>query len=92
MNDTLKVKDPHKPSGKVKVGKYWVTVDRDLCIGAATCMAVAEKTFALDGDAKAVILESADKEKSELLIEAAKDCPVLAIIIENEKGERVFPK
>ncbi len=34
---------------------YKVKVDRDLCIGAASCVAVAPKTFELDNEGKAVI-------------------------------------
>jgi len=86
------LKDPKNPSGPVKVRnlKFWV--DRNLCIGAATCVAVAPKTYALDEEAKAVILNSTDEETNEVIIDAAKTCPVAAIIVENEKGERVFPK
>lgn len=81
-----------KPSGPVAVGDLTITVDRDLCIGAATCAAIAEKAFGLDEDAKAIILDTADQEKEETIIEAAKSCPVLAIIIEDKTGKRVFPK
>ncbi|MBI2051193.1 ferredoxin [Candidatus Roizmanbacteria bacterium] len=91
MNDQ-DLKDPQKPSGPVKVRKHKVWVDRDLCIGAATCVAVAAKTFTLDKEAKAVILKTAEGDSDETIIEAAKACPVSAIIIEDEKGERIFPK
>lgn len=84
--------DPKHPSGPVKVGKYIVTVDRDLCIGAATCVAIAAKTFELDSDAKAVIRSSSIDEEESVIIESARACPVAAIIIENEKGERIYPK
>ncbi len=88
----MKPKDPKNPSGPVKVGKLLVNVDRDLCIGAATCVAVATKTFTLDQEAKAIVLDTAEEDTEETIIEAAKVCPVVAIIIENEKGERIFPK
>jgi len=90
--DNQKVKDEKNPSGPVKVKNYKVWVDRNLCIGAATCIAVSPKTFALDKEAKAVILETADEETIENIIEAAKACPVAAIFIEDEKGNRIFPK
>lgn len=85
-------KDPQKPSGPVKVGKYSIRVDRDLCIGAATCVALATKTFELDGEAKAIILDSADGEIPETIVDAALGCPTAAIIIEDENGNKVFPK
>jgi len=88
-----KVKDSKNPSGPVTLKSgHKVWVDRNLCIGAATCIAVAPKAYVLDEEAKAVILESADEDTIENIIESAKACPVVAIIIEDEKGNRVFPK
>lgn len=92
MDNSQKPLDAQKPSGPVIIKKYKVWVDRDLCIGAATCIAVAPKAFLLDKEAKAIILESATEEEVNTIIDAAKACPVAAIIIEDEKGNRVFPK
>ncbi len=90
MADTLF--DPNNPSGPITVGKLKMYVDRDLCIGAATCVAVAPKTYILDSEAKAVYLESARTDVPETLIEAAKACPVAAIIITDETGKKIFPE
>lgn len=87
-----KAKDINNPSGPVKVHNYKVWVDRNLCIGAATCVAVASNTFQLDNEAKAIILETCEQDTIETIIDAAKACPVGAIIIEDEKGNRIFPK
>ncbi|MCX7881392.1 MAG: ferredoxin [Patescibacteria group bacterium] len=92
MVDDKKLYDEKNPSGPVVTRGYKVWVDRSLCIGAATCIAVSEKSFNLDSEAKAVILKTIDEEEIENIIEAAKACPVSAIIIENEKGNRIFPK
>lgn len=92
MDENQKTKDPKNPSGPAKIHSHKVTVDRDLCIGAATCIALAVKTFNLDGEAKAIILDSADEDTIETIIEAAKSCPTSAIIIEDEKGNRIWPK
>lgn len=86
------LKDSKNPSGPINVHKYKVWVDRKLCIGAATCVAVAPLTFELDSEAKAVILETSDQDTIDTIIEGAKACPVAAIFIEDEKGNRVFPK
>lgn len=88
---TQQTRDPKNPSGPVGVRNMKVTVDRNLCIGAATCVAMASKTFELDEDAKAVILATSDEDTNETIIEAAKACPVAAIIIEDEKGNKIFP-
>jgi ferredoxin len=50
-------KDPANPHGPVVVRKWKMHVDKDLCIGAATCVAIAPQTFLLDSDAKAIIIE-----------------------------------
>lgn len=87
-----KVLNQDNPSGPAKIRNFKVWVDRNLCIGAATCVAVASQTFVLDSQAKAVILETAVSDQDATIIEAAKSCPVAAIFIKDEKGERVFPK
>ena len=88
-----KLKDSENPSGPVilKSG-YKIGVERGLCIGAATCIAVSPKVYVLDKEAKAIILDSADEDTIENIIESAKACPVAAIIIEDAQGNRIFPK
>ncbi len=85
-------KDASFPSGPVKVGKYTVTIDRDLCIGAATCLALAVKAFNLDSLNKAIILNTAEEETIEAIIDAAKGCPTTAISITDENGQKVYPR
>ena len=89
--DTGNLLDTTNPSGPVKVGNHTVVVDRNLCIGAASCVAVAPKTFALDNEAKAIILDSAGEEDFATLLDSAKSCPVAAIIITDETGKQIFP-
>ena len=72
---------------------YKVKVDRSLCIGAASCVAVAPNTFELDNEGKAVIKKKDGTTTSDFvsfqdinedentIINAAKSCPVNAIII-----------
>ena len=87
-----KLKNPQKPSGPVKVGKYKVWVDRNLCIGAAACVAVTPNAYELDNESKAVIIDSINEETIESLINSAKSCPTDAIIIEDENGKRLYPR
>ena len=89
--DRQQLKDPQNPSGPVQVRNLKVKVDRDLCIGAATCVAIAPKTFVLDSEAKAVILATLDQDTDNVIIDAAKGCPVAAIIIEDQNGNKIFP-
>jgi ferredoxin len=74
-----------------KIRKLTMRIDRNLCIGAATCIAIAPKAWALDNEAKAIILDTAGDESDETLISAAKGCPVAAIIISDESGKQIVP-
>lgn len=74
-----------------QVGDLSVTVDRSLCIGAASCVAVAPQAFELDDQAIAIILDTADQESSDSLLDAARSCPVDAIIITDKDGKQLHP-
>lgn len=71
--------------------KYKITIDRELCIGAATCVAVAPKAFALDNEAKAILLPTVNEETDQTILDAAKSCPVAAIILADETGKQIYP-
>lgn len=67
-----------------------VKVDRNLCIGAGTCSVIAPEVFELDNELKAVVKDQ-NGASDDRIIDAAKSCPVLAIILEGEDGKQVFP-
>lgn len=76
---------------EVQIGKYKVKVIRDLCIGAASCIAVSPNIFKLDGENKAVILEQGQDVPENILM-AAQSCPTKAIIIiDTETNKQVWP-
>lgn len=83
--------DPNDPKVIRKIRKLTMRIDRNLCIGAATCVAIAPKAWQLDNEAKAIILDTAGEETDDTLIEAAKGCPVMAIFITDETGKQIFP-
>jgi ferredoxin len=83
--------DTNDPKITRKVRKLTMHINQDMCIGAATCVALAPKAWALDDQAKAIILDTAEAESDEALLEAAKGCPVMAIIITDETGKQLFP-
>ena len=71
--------------------KYVVVIDRDLCIGATSCVDLAVQTFALDDENRAV-LRDPPWDSEEQILAAAKSCPTLAIIVrDRETGEQIFP-
>lgn len=83
--------DTNDPKVTRKIRGFTMKIDRDLCIGAATCIAIAPKAWALDDEAKAIVLDTASDETDETLIEAAKGCPVMAIIITDKNGKQIYP-
>jgi ferredoxin len=79
------------PKVSRKIRSLTMKIDRNLCIGAATCIAIAPKAWALDNEAKAIILDTAQDETDETLLAAAKGCPVAAIILTDASGKQLFP-
>lgn len=67
-----------------------IVVDRDLCIGAASCIAVSEVTFELDGENKAITIDPNAADDATLLM-AAQSCPTKAILLFDKEGKQVFP-
>lgn len=88
----------------IRIGK--LMVDRNLCIGAASCIAVAPSAFELDPENKAVLRRKSQPPTSdaterkdledqslddETLLLAAKSCPTQAIIVYDEEGKQIYP-
>lgn len=80
---------PTPPSDR-HIGR--IEVDRELCIGAASCIALAPEAFELDGENKAVVKPGWAKLTDEQLIDAAKACPVAAIFLYARDGKRIYPE
>lgn len=74
---------------KRKVAK--IVVDRDLCIGAATCTIVTPELFELDRENKAVVKGGWEKVglTDEKIIESARSCPVNAITLIDHEGNDI---
>ena len=81
-------------------------VDRELCIGAASCVAVYPEVFQMDDENKAVILQKGDIRTSEktdvdllevsavdddTLMLAAQSCPTMAIFLYDAEGAQIYP-
>ena len=61
-----------------------------MCVGLGNCVVVAPTVFQLDAEGKAVVIDPASVSDDKLL-EAAESCPENAIIVEDEKGNQVYP-
>jgi ferredoxin len=69
-----------------------ITVDRDNCIGDGLCCDDAPETFELDDEQKAIIKNPVGDTKDAVL-EAAGNCPVDAIKVEDKRtGKVLYPE
>jgi ferredoxin len=83
--------DQTPPDKEVQVGKYKIKVIRNLCIGAASCVAVSPTVFQLDSENKAVVIDNPNDLPENILM-AAQSCPTKAIVvIDTETGQQVWP-
>jgi ferredoxin len=71
------------------IGK--IVVDRDLCIAAVSCIAVAGDVWELDEENK-VVAKDANALDDATLIASAESCPTKAIFLYDKEGAQVFPK
>ena len=76
-------KQPHK-----KIGRIFV--NRDLCMGAASCVAVAPGVFQLDGENKAYVVDENAADQDTIML-AAQSCPTRAIFLYDEDGKQIYP-
>jgi ferredoxin len=67
-----------------------VEVDRSLCFGFGDCVDTAPAVFALDDENTAYVIDP-DAADVELILEAAQNCPVDAIVVTGENGEQIYP-
>lgn len=70
--------------------QYRIEIKRDLCIGAASCVAVAPETFALDDENIAIVKNPAGNPDEAILM-AAQACPTKAIYL-FEKDKQIWPE
>jgi ferredoxin len=84
-----------------------LAIDRDKCIGAASCIAVYSDVFEIDAEGKAVLKLKGDKTTSDktdikaldvtsvdddMLLLAAQSCPTAAISLFDEAGTQIYPE
>jgi ferredoxin len=67
-----------------------IEIDRDRCIGSASCVHVAPDVFQLDEDRIAIVVDPHGAPE-ERVREAARNCPTEAILLADEHGRQVAP-
>jgi ferredoxin len=71
--------------------KLRVRVDHTACVGNAMCETIATKSFRLNENRQSEAIEPLGDGEAAIL-EAAENCPVSAISVEDaETGEQLFP-
>jgi ferredoxin len=71
--------------------KLRIRVDHATCVGNAMCEAIAPKVFRLNDNRQSEAVDPAG-DTVEKILEAAENCPVSAIFVEDaEPGEQLFP-
>lgn len=67
-----------------------IEVCRDLCIGAGTCVVLAPKTFEMDDENIAILIDEKGDTAEEILM-GAESCPTKAILLFDENDEQLYP-
>lgn len=67
-----------------------ITVDEDECIGCGECVDIAPNTFEVNDDDMAEVKDPGGDDE-DTIVEAAKGCPVEAIIVTDEDGTQLAP-
>lgn len=66
---------------------YRAVIDEDICAAIGNCAEIAPQVFVV-GEIAAVVGDGPD----DLLLEAARRCPSVAIsIVDDETGKRIYP-
>ncbi|CAM3352750.1 ferredoxin [Salinibacter ruber] len=68
-----------------------VRIDRTLCIGSGNCTNIAPEIYVIREDNIVDFQDETPDIEQGRLEEAAALCPVDALIVEDEEGERIVP-
>jgi len=68
-----------------------IEIDRELCIGAASCIGVAPEAYELDEENIAVLKSGWKSLDDDTLIASAESCPTKAIFLYDENNEQIYP-
>jgi ferredoxin len=68
-----------------------ISVDHAKCVGSTMCVLTSPSVFALDEKGQSIVRDAAGDTRDRV-VEAAEQCPMSAITVEDaETGRRLFP-
>lgn len=67
-----------------------ITIVRHQCTSSANCASIAPQVFRLDEENISALIDP-NGAPGEVILEAAETCPALAIIIDDDEGNRIYP-
>ena len=70
---------------------YRIKINRSLCTGYAECVGLAPEVFQLGVDNVSVVVDP-DGGNEEMILDAARACPVDAITLFDEYEDQVWPQ
>lgn len=84
---------PENISQKIRAGGKIrrIVVDRVKCIGANSCVVVAPGVFQLDAENLAYVVDPDSTDEDTIML-SAQSCPVLAVLLYDENGKKIFPE
>lgn len=89
MNQNV-ITDENFSTGKRADG-HTIIVDLNKCIAAGPCAIAAPGVFEIRAEDGKAIISNPDGDTLDMVLEAARCCPILAIVIKNEVGNQIFP-
>ena len=70
---------------------FRITIDRSLCSGYGECVGIAPEVFQLGKDHVSLVVDPEGTD-DELILDAARACPVDAITLIDEFEDQVWPQ
>lgn len=70
---------------------YRIRIDRSLCSGYGECVGIAPEVFQLGGDNVSLVRDPEGTD-DEMILDAARACPVDAITLIDEFEDQVWPQ
>ncbi len=86
-----KVNTDENFSTGIREDGHTIIVDLNKCIAAGPCAIAAPGVFDIRPEDGKAIISNPNGDTLDKVLEAARCCPILAIVIKNQAGQQIFP-